>query len=174
MLHLTIGVDLGQANDPTAIAIAENKPPETHIRHLERLPLETPYPRICERISGLCAALPGAKLVVDGTGVGRAVVDALEEAGLEPVVVFITAGKKVRSEGNRLWVPKAQLLQPLITGLESDSIKIAANLDHGPALQRELQAFQAKRGERGHIGFEGKGEHDDLVIAVVLSLYQTI
>ena len=33
----TIGVDLGKAQDPTAIAIIERRNPELHLRHLERL-----------------------------------------------------------------------------------------------------------------------------------------
>ena len=161
---LTIGVDLGQAQDPTAIAVAQKQHIETHIRHLERLPLGTPYPAVCESILRLTESLPGSRLVViDGTGVGRAVVDSLEASGLVPVVVSITSGKKVRREGNRLWVPKAELIRPLITGLEAGTVKIAAGLDHGPALLKELQAFQVtlgELGERGHVGFEGKGEHD--------------
>ena len=172
---LTIGVDLGQAQDPTAIAVAEKKPSETHIRHLERLPLGTLYPRVCESILRLTESLPGSRLVgsIDGTGVGRAVVDSLEASGLVPVVVSITSGKKVRREGNRLWVPKAELIRPLVTGLEAGMVKIAAGLEHGPALLKELQAFQVTLGERGHVGFEGKGEHDDMVIAVALTLIST-
>ena len=89
------------------------------------------------------------------------------------MVVSIRAGKKTRQEGNRLWVPKAELIRPLITGLEAGTVKIAAGLDHGPALLKELQAFQVTLGERGHVGFEGKGEHDDLVTAVALTLIRT-
>jgi hypothetical protein len=99
------------------------------------------------------------------------VVDSLEALKLTPIVVSITAGKKVRQEDNRLWVPKPVLLMPLIVGLGSGSLKIAPGLDHGPALLKELQAFQVTRGKRGHLTFEGKGEHDDLVIALALAVY---
>jgi len=167
---LSVGVDLGQASDPTALAVAEKRATETHIRHLERVPLGTPYPQVCERITGICAALPGCRLVVDGTGVGRAVVDNLEAAGLAPLVVTITSGHSVRREGSRIWMPKATLLAPLVTGLEGGTVKIAAGLREGAALLNELQAFTVTRGDRGHLGFEGKGAHDDLVIAVALAL----
>ena len=43
---IVIGVDLGQAQDPTALAVAEVHTPEIHVRHLERLPLGTPYPKV--------------------------------------------------------------------------------------------------------------------------------
>lgn len=166
MDRLSVGVDLGQASDPTAIAIADG----SDFRHLERVPLGTPYPQVCERIGSICGALPGARLVVDGTGGGRAVVDSLEAAGLSPIVVTITSGKKERREGSRIWIPKALLLRPLIAGLEDGSIRIAATLTLAGALMKELRAFQVVRGERGHLAFNGKGEHDDLVIAAALAV----
>ena len=172
MVELSIGVDLGQASDPTAIAIAEKRTQETQIRHLERLPLGTSYPLVCARITELSKALPGSRLIVDGTGVGRAVVDTLESAGLSPIVVTITSGQNVRWEGNRIWIPKAMLLSPLVTGLEAGTVKIANGLPDATALIHEMKAFMVTRGERGHVGFEGKGEHDDLVIAVALALYR--
>ncbi len=167
MRRLTIGVDLGQANDPTAIAIAEDG---RHIRHLERVALGTPYPQVINRVRVLHDALPGCRLVVDRTGVGRAVVDAMEESGLAPIVVTITSGKSIRREGNRIWMPKRLLISPVVSALEAGTLRIAAGLSEGPALLRELQAFKVKRGEGGHLGYEGKGEHDDFVIAVALSL----
>ena len=53
-LIVTIGVDLGQKRDPTAVAVAETQErtvggrQDTYhlVRHLERLPLMTPYPDI--------------------------------------------------------------------------------------------------------------------------------
>ena len=41
------------------------------------------YPQVIERIAALVEKLPGASLVVDATGVGRAVLDHM--ANLEPV-----------------------------------------------------------------------------------------
>ncbi len=97
---IVIGADLGQAQDPTAIAVAEVHPPEIHGRHLERLPLGTPYPKVVERIGDLVDKLPGADLVVDATGVGRAVLDQMREAGLAPVAVTITGGRFTSYDGN--------------------------------------------------------------------------
>jgi len=162
---------LGQASDPTAIAITEDR---RLVRHLERIPLGTPYPKVIGRIRELHDALPGCRLVVDGTGVGRAVVDAMEESGLSPVVVTITSGKRIRREGKRIWMPKALLIGPLITGLEFGDVQIASSLPDAGALVRELKAFKVTRGEGGHLSYEGKGEHDDLVIAVALSLMDKV
>ena len=59
-----MGVDLGQARDWTAISILRKRPVEVghnvsriinryELRHLERPPLQTPYPAIVERIREL-------------------------------------------------------------------------------------------------------------------------
>ena len=107
---VTIGCDLGQRRDPTAICVTESQlrptgetrvavrhpdgsqtqRPETvgffAVRHLERLQLGTSYPevtaRVAEVIGRLEATFPTAHLalVVDQTGVGLPVVEMVREA----------------------------------------------------------------------------------------------
>ena len=144
---------------------------EDHLRHLERLPLGTPYPDVGKRIERMAAALPGAALVVDATGVGRAVLDHLRVGALEPVAVSITAGRETAFEDGTWRVPKRELLRPLITTVENGRLKVAKGIPDAAAFLRELEAFTITAGERGHIRLEGRGEHDDLVIAVTLALW---
>jgi hypothetical protein len=59
---VTIGADIGQKIDPTAIAVAESEireDGEEHflVRHLERLPLLTPYPKVAGRVAAMVANL---------------------------------------------------------------------------------------------------------------------
>lgn len=62
---ITIGVDIGQKRDPTAIAVAEiaSEPgpqgavEHFNIRHLERLPLGTSYPAVATRLGQIAAAV---------------------------------------------------------------------------------------------------------------------
>ena len=100
-----VGVDLGQAFDPTAIAVVEREtcevadnadrregartalhlPPTVYrIRHLERLALGTTYPRQVQYVQELLRREPlashHASTYLDGTGVGRAVVDLFKQA----------------------------------------------------------------------------------------------
>ena len=161
-----IGVHLGQAQDPTAIAVAEAQDPDIHVRHLERLPLGTPYPKVIECITALVEKLPDASLVVDATGVGRAVLDHMAE--LEPVAVTITGGRLTSYDGQMWRVPKKALLRPLVAATESGRLKVAKGLHEAEAFQRELLAFQRRITERGRSAFEGVGAHDDLVIAAAL------
>ena len=161
-----VGVDLGQAQDPTAITVAETHNPDIHVRHLERLPLGTPYPQVFERIVTLMEKLPGASLVVDATGVGRAVLDHMAE--LEPVPVTITGGRLTSFDGKMWRVPKRTLLRPLVAATESGRLKVARGLREAEAFQRELHAFQRRTTAHGSSTFEGVGAHDDLVIAAAL------
>jgi hypothetical protein len=146
--------------------VAEVYKPDIQVCHLERLPLGTPYPQVIERITALLEKLPGAALVVDATGVGRAVLDYM--ADLEPVAVTITGGRLTSCDGLMWRVPKKALLRPLVAATESGRLKVAKGLREAEALQRELQAFQRRITQHGNTAFEGVGSHDDLVIAAAL------
>jgi hypothetical protein len=136
-----IGVDLGQAQDFTAIAIAECRGHVLHIHHIERLPLGTSYPDIVSRITGLAKALRAPyRLILDATGVGRPVLDLMRQEGLQPVTVSITGGSKACHKDGIWRVPKQELVRGLVSAFE-----------------------QAARPT-----FEGAGEHADLVIASAL------
>ena len=166
-----VGVDLGQAQDPTAIAVAELADAiNINLRHLERRPLGETYPAVVAHCRALVRALPGdVALVVDATGVGRAVLDQMRDAGLEPVAVTITSGKKARRDAAGMWrVPKRELLRPLVVAVESGRLKIAAGLPYADALTSELKAFRRAFTTAGNEVMGGVGEHDDLVIGVAL------
>ncbi len=85
----------------------------------------TPYPKVVERIGNLVDKLPGAALVVDATGVGRAVLDQMHEAGLAPVAVTITGGRFTSYDGAMWRVPKKALLRPLVAASEAGRLKVA-------------------------------------------------
>lgn len=67
------------------------------LRHLERLALGTPYPAQVAYVAELLARPPligdGTSLVVDSTGVGRAVFDLFKRGGLSPQGITITGGQ---------------------------------------------------------------------------------
>ena len=76
-----IGADIGQAANPTALAVLEAAPGDNQVRHLERLPLGTSYPAVVRRIGRLTMPLPGSALVVGATGVGPPVGARPRDAG---------------------------------------------------------------------------------------------
>ena len=167
-----IGADIGQAADPTVLAVVETAGGEVRVRHLDRLPLGTPYPQVVIHIVELVQALPDASLVMDATGVGRPVTDQLRAAGLSPVAVTITAGKAATFKCGMWRVPKRELVRTLVQAFEGDRLKIAAGLRYAKVLTGELQAFQRKVTGAGRAAYGATaGAHDDLVIAVALAVW---
>ena len=175
-----MGLDLGQSQDYTAVAVAErmDSTPVTHyyLRHLERFRLGTPYPAVVERMGGLLSASPlkgNCRLVVDATGVGAPVVDLLRQAGLKPVGVSITGGDRVTSGNGVLHVPKRDLVGTLQVMFQSGRLKVAEGLAEAELLVQELLNFRVRITATAHdtYGAWREGDHDDLVLAVALACW---
>jgi len=180
-----IGLDLGQTKDFTALAVLEQTaradssglaPPEYALRHLRRFPLGTPYTEIVPTVARLASSEPvrEAPLIVDQTGVGRAVVDMLYQAAGWVVPVTITGGHAVTQVEDRSWhVPKKELVTSLQVIMQSRRLQIARSLPDAATLVRELQNFQVKITAAANetFGVWRDGQHDDLVLAVALAAW---
>src|SRR5689334_12451769 len=123
MSRYIIGLDLGQAQDYSALAIVEQQSDQHDVVELRRWRLGTPYPEIVADVAALreTPALKGhCALVVDATGVGRPVVDLFVEARCKPVGVMITAGAQAhRDDESGYWmVPKKELVSSVQVGLQ--------------------------------------------------------
>jgi hypothetical protein len=167
---MILGVDLGQVQDYTAFAVVEAGD-TLQLRHIERLPLGTPYTAVVGRIEGLQESISPCQVVLDSTGVGRPVLDSLRAIGLNPIAVSITAGQKVRIEDGFYYIPKRLLVRALVTALEGDRLKFAKSMPMAGALMRELAEFKVKISDRGHDSYNAAQGHDDLVIAVGLAVW---
>jgi len=176
-----LGLDLGQAQDCTALVVIERieKPkvkPDFHLRHIQRFQLGTSYPAVVERVKSIITQKPlegNAHLVVDATGVGAPVVDLLRQAGLSPVAITITGGDSVHYE-ERVWrVPKRDLVSTLQVLLQSERLKVAESLREASTLVKELLTFQVKITASAHdtYGVWREGVHDDLVLATAIACW---
>ncbi len=118
-----VGMDIGQACDPSAFAIVERvhtihderdpvtwariETTEFRLRQVQRIALGTPYPAVVERAREIVASdalRANVELVVDSTGVGRAVLDLLRQVdlrGCKVQPVWITGGDKVQESARR-------------------------------------------------------------------------
>jgi hypothetical protein len=118
MNTFVVGADLGQQVDYSAIAVVEqivtsnvapgaSGPPVFAVRHLERLPLGTPYPQVAARLVALFDREPlsGGTRVVDETGAGRPVMDPLRTLPIRAAVcpLTITSGPRVRVDEHGCW-----------------------------------------------------------------------
>ncbi len=162
------------------------------VRHLERAPLNTLYADVVERVRGLTERLRGGgafpwdavrgdgdarcALAVDATGVGWPVVELIRSAGLgcEVTAVVITGGDREGRGDGMARVPKRDLVMGLQVLLETGALKVAAGLDEGEALVREMSAMRVKITPGRHEQFAAwrEGAHDDLVLAVALACWR--
>lgn len=194
-----LGLDVGQSLDPSAVAVIQHtiRPIDQQweandrartwkqqreerflVRHLERLPLQQPYPVQIQYVASMLGRDPlkGATFALDYTGVGRPVADLFTRAGLRPEKILITSGFEVTRGGTNAWhVPKQILISALEARLHSGELKIAAHLAESAALADELKTFGRSVSEAGRVQFSARsGKHDDLVLAVAIALFAAL
>lgn len=183
-----IGLDLGKQRDFSAVAVVEREERPTfrertglrlHVRHLERLPLGTPYTGVVRRVSEIARhpeLRADCRLVVDATGVGAPVVELLRSARLpcRLTAVTITGGDQAHGHGEDWHVPKRDLLAGVQVLLEGGQLKIHKTLGEAATLVRELTDIRMHQRPSGRLGMgaDGYGEHDDLALAVALACWR--
>ncbi len=198
--HYIIGVDLGIAMQPTAIAVLEQETIDMlgkgvelramRLRHLERLPLDAPYHAVIDRVKERLEALkeleddrqgwgnePRTDVVVDITGTGRAVGELMRKAGTEPIFVTIAAGSgEVQAKYGPWRIGKADLVGGLQVLFQNPDTRfqVAKGIPLVPKFVEELQTFKLKPPTINPHDPESWRERpdDDLVFAVALAAWR--
>src|SRR5262245_51566109 len=189
-VHYFAGLDLGQSQEFTALAVLERacaydeemrprEPAQYAVRHLERFPPGTPFPAVGARVAALFATGPlgNGTLVVDQTGVGKPVVDLLRKAQPKAYVrpVTVTVGHHAVADEHGGWlVPKKELVSTLQILLQSRRLLVAEALPEAATLVRELTNFQAKVVlvvDDPYVAWR-EGAHDDLVLAIAIAAWE--
>lgn len=188
-----VGLDLGQAQDPSALTVLERATvegewdaamfahrtsTELRLRHAERIRLGTPYPEVVARVGEVTrsAELRGrCQLIVDASGVGRPVVDMVRAARLECslLAVVITSGGSESYAANYYHVPKRDLVAGVQLALQNKVLQVAARMKGAAVLREEMQEMRVRVSSTGHetFGAMRQGTHDDLVVALALSVW---
>ncbi len=189
--HFIIAASLGVGIQPTAIAVIEQEVLRSdrwgletgalRLRHLERLPVETTYPKTVDRISTLLNTseikdgekCEGAETVLDITGSGRAILELFARADIRPVRVRIVGGgqREEQVKPSLDWhVPKLELIGALRVAYEAERLKMAKDLDLVETLMNELREFKMRppRIDPSDPETWRDTEFDDLVFAVAL------
>jgi Terminase RNaseH-like domain len=189
-----IGLDLGQKQDYTAVAVVEKEnragdKPMLYLRHLERFALGTPYAEQMDRVKEIVGDeklwvkkrvsdhrtvtwLP--ELIVDATGVGLGVVEMLKDRGLGYRAVTITGGFSEAFGTGTYHVPKRNLVSRAVAPFEGKRLKIARGMRLTSELVRELENFKVKVStQTAHDSYEAgrEADHDDLVLALALACW---
>jgi hypothetical protein len=180
------GLDLGQVNDPTALAILErprihnlsDPPPVYAARFLHRFPLGSSYPAI---VAGLQEILTHPELnqcevflAVDKTGVGAPICDMVRPIFPHLAAISITAGEQASAGPTGFCVPKRLLAATVQQLLQTRRLLVAQSLPQAQQLKSELQNFKVKINlATGNESFEAwrEKDHDDLVLAVAMAAW---
>jgi hypothetical protein len=176
-----LGVDLGQINDPTAVAVLEHdlvRDPVYRLVHLQRFPLGTNYSEISNRIAARVNAKPlyaRNSVAVDATGVGRPVVDDLKPKLKHSRfhAITITGGTTVNSAIGNINVPKRDLITTCQLLIQNHRLRIATGIPDHAALVEELLAYRITISENGHDSYGPwrEHDHDDLLLALALAAW---
>jgi hypothetical protein len=146
------------------------------VGHLERLPLRTPYTAVLARLFAIKNQLPrSAQLIIDVTGIGKGLFDMAVEQNLDPIGVVIHSGFEIhhRPYDSIVSVPKMRLVSELDKRLQLNDLFVHESLKEWPALRRELLNFRPEITRSGGETWNARsGEHDDLVLALGLALFQ--
>jgi len=178
-----LGLDLGQANDTTALAVLRQtfQDKESHalyeVPFLRRFPLGTGYPDIVKDVARIVADPQISRryaLMPDMTGVGRPVVDLLRRAGLSVQPVMITGGSLAHQTDGVHYVPKCELVTVLQVLLQNQCLRFAASLPEIQTLVNEMLAFRVKVGAANNEPYSAwrEGAHDDLLLAVAMAAWK--
>lgn len=153
---------------------APGKPP-LWLRSLSRYLLRTPYTTVVDdvirRLGGKDEQRRDAVLVVDGTGVGAAVVDLFRFAELpcEMFSVIITGG--VKAERNH--IPKRDLISAVQVAIQTQRLQPIGHTKEIETFFSEMANYQLKLTSTGHDTYNARTDsiHDDLVLAVALACW---
>jgi hypothetical protein len=192
-----LGLDLGQAQDPSALAVVERLTlpiPENgerdmatisereceylfHIRHLERVPLRTDYTQVAAYVQSVLSRSPlcrpafkdhlGTKFVMDFTGLGAPVFDIFTSIGLRPTGITLTSGESFRHSPRGYNVSKLELISSLQGLLHSGHLMIAEALEDAKELVRELESFRVNWSTAGNPTFSAKTGAHDDLVIAV-------
>ena len=170
-----LGIDVGGIHDYTALTLirkgtapAPHVPPPLHVIDLQRT-LDTPFAAVAEEVKAIDQDLGDVALAVDGTGIGRGLVEELRRIGLRPISITITDGSRITG-GRRAWnVPHRMIYEEVFKIFSAERYRIAEGLGHRETLLGELQRCEVRRTERGHAHygvFDGQDGHGDLLVSL--------
>jgi hypothetical protein len=174
-----IGCDLGEVQDFSALATVRQVGDGFQCTYLDRPPLGTSYERVNAVIAQIMEkpAYEDTTLVVDATGVGRPVVERMEDIGLNPIPVVITGGvNEIHEPGDWAWrVPKKNLVTVAQICFQRGLIKMPHDHKLAKIAEQEIRNFKRKQNPvTMNDSFEAgrEGQHDDIMLALCLALWQ--
>lgn len=188
-----IGVDIGQKHEPTAICVVETEEragldsSNVHflVRHLERLPLALPYPKVAKRLSEIMEGIERLSkdtplIYLDATGLGDPIVDLIRskvKCYRCVIPVHFNHGDRRSEDGKGssrvVTLGKAYLVCRLQCLLQADRLHLP-NTPEAKILAQELLAYEINIAEDANdrYGSFKVGTQDDYVTALGLAVQE--
>lgn len=182
----TIGVQIGQGREPTAIAVAEverrtagdNVASHFQVRFLDRMPPGTSYPAVVERLVEIVAGVTtrtGRRptLNVDATA-AELVLALLRESRLDLVAChFNHGGRRNEISSREISIGKGFLVVRLKVLFQTGRLHLA-NTEESATLRQELLAYELRLEDDAdnRLGAFRVGSRDDLVTALGLAVQE--
>jgi len=162
--------------DPRTKARREKSRTRFEVNRVKRFPLRTSYIDIAAHTQEMFAKLQErgkAWLVLDGTGVGVAIVDLFRKMNLRPVALTLTGGDQVNWSANAVSVPKKMVIQNLDAQAHSGALIIGeSGQEEEEILREELRDFRVGWTGAGSMTFSHRsGRHDDILLALAIGLW---
>ena len=191
--HYVLAYDVGQQHDYTAgtviHATGEGRQRRYAVKHIERY-RGVSYPDVAQRITNRYEAVKRlaasthaepcrVDVVIDATGVGRAVVEFVRrDFDLRARGITITGGVRSSVDKNGFDnVAKVELVTTAQAALQSRRLQVSGQLPLARLLTDELRGFRVSISDTGHARFGNDAgsvrtaEHDDLVLSVALGVW---
>jgi phage terminase large subunit-like protein len=150
---------------------------EYRVRHIKRCNHRS-YVEIVDLVGKLIKKIDRSTsskthLIIDETGVGKAIVDMFRDAGLNPIPVTFHGGTNTTKSQGSWHVPVRDCVAAAKRLLATKQLKIIDN-PLTETLVRELENFQVKiNPATGHDSYSAwrENEHDDLVFSLSLACW---
>ena len=192
-VHYVAALDLGEAGQPTALAVLEQEVIDLpfrrgrelralKLRHLKRFPLDASYADIGTETAKVIARLGddeqakgGTDLVIDITGTGRPVGEIMKREGLDPIFVTVTGSAKETEVAPRDWhISRNDLVGRLRVLFQDKRFRVSKKMPLVEKFVEELQSFSMKKKLLNTNDPESWRERpdDDLVLAVAIAAWR--
>jgi len=142
------------------------------------------------RIITLDNLLGNSDLIVDGSGVGEAVIDIMRGLNMNPISIVFTGGDLTREVYDtisnvfsnssatlggmkvlkQINVPKKDMVDCAVVALQQGLIRLSPNIKYREEFLDQLSKFKGKINEKGNVRYEADKEstHDDLVACFLM------
>jgi hypothetical protein len=187
-----LGVDLGQAQDYSALAILEYRPdrqcpspgPVYDCSSVRRWPLGTDYHKVVSEMVKLIyysKELHGCHLAIDQTGVGRPIVEmftralfsgAQLELSIHPIAITAGIGESYHPPDQSFHIAKSILVSTALAAMGEGRLRYTKQGKEVETVKNELRNFRTKVTAAGNETFLAReGQNDDILLAVTMAAW---